>query len=197
MVEWWRLDISKATPSAAVDTIERVNQHWLLNWSDVDGWAPGEVTSVLGKCRLDRQVGLSRMLRLWLSPGDENESEARLILAWANLGALVEGSLKFFLVVFLHDYVRHADDTFLPKKPGSMDQPEALMLQSLRCFFAERVWTTESMWLDGWIKAVQYRRNAIHAFRDRAVGTHEEFVAALTGYCELLRELDMRLPERQ
>lgn len=75
-------------------------------WSNAHGWAPPDASELLERSRLDLQVELSETLHLWVS--DDSAAgpmrDGHLILAWSNLGALVEGTLKWFLSVFLDDY---------------------------------------------------------------------------------------------
>ena len=71
------------------------------NCSDMYGWAPHEAAELLDKSRLDRQVSLSQSLKLWNEDPKNDASEGHLILAWINLGSLVEGTMKLFLSVYL------------------------------------------------------------------------------------------------
>lgn len=84
--------IPSLSPADVVTRIESLNAQLAGFWSKSDGWAPADAAGILGKSRLDWQVSLSGTLRTWvgrpvLTPGE-------LILAWANLGALIEGSVK-------------------------------------------------------------------------------------------------------
>lgn len=189
---WWHEDAHRATPARTVELIEAMNRVWMHFWGKPRAGIPVAVRDLMSTCRLDRQVELSGALRRWLQPGVEGQGEAELILAWANLGALVEGSLKFFLVVYVNDYQRHTSEVFGPKHAD--DDPDALMLFRLQKFYRDKVWLPTDCWWDAWVDAVRKRRNAIHAFRDRDLGTHDEFIAALRGYCLLLRWIEGRLP---
>lgn len=53
---------------------------------------PLEAAELLSRSRLDWQVHLATCLRDWL-PGERKLTEGHLILAWANLGALIEVGL--------------------------------------------------------------------------------------------------------
>jgi hypothetical protein len=75
-------------------------------WNSAHGWAPDEAAELLAKSRLDRQVSLSRTLKIWLLPTTPRDRDGRLILAWVNLGCLVESLMKFFLSVYRDDYGR-------------------------------------------------------------------------------------------
>ena len=73
-------------------------------WKAAHGWAPIEAAGLLSKARLDWQVSLSSSLRNWLRDPPAALSDGDLILAWTNLGALIEGTLKLFLSVYYNDF---------------------------------------------------------------------------------------------
>jgi hypothetical protein len=92
-----------------VDRIVTLNDRLRHFWMKADGWAPIEASRLLSKSRLDRQVSLSRCLKIWFAePNPDNES-GQLILAWVNLGSLVEGTMKLFLSVYYMDYQNDKD----------------------------------------------------------------------------------------
>ena len=166
---------------------ERVREHW----SSVYGWAPPEAADLLAKSRLDRQVSLSNCLALWLEPTTPDNTEGRLILAWVNLGGLVEGTMKFFFSVFLDEYSRSP----VQRRNEPVD-PDVLSLEELRQFFRkEHAWMpkNEQRW-DQWVLRIQQRRNAIHAYETRNIGTFDEFKEDLKQYVEFLDELEGRVP---
>jgi hypothetical protein len=66
---------------------ERIHSFWQ---DQACGWTPSKSAAMLEKSRLDRLVSLSHNLRLWTQPASDAENEGRLVLAWANLGILVE-----------------------------------------------------------------------------------------------------------
>jgi len=47
---------------------------------------------------------------------------------------------------------------------------------------------------DQWVLHIQQRRNAIHAYKDREIGTFDEFWEDLRQYLEFLNELEGRVP---
>jgi hypothetical protein len=82
-------------PTEIVQRITKLNSGIQKFWSKSHGWAPVEAAGLLAKSRLDWQVSLSKTLTLWLQKKPLTPGE--LILAWSNLGSLVEGTLKTFL----------------------------------------------------------------------------------------------------
>jgi hypothetical protein len=118
-----------------------------------------------------------------------NREPGELIIAWANLGALVEGTLQLFLAVWYDSYV--SDASVLLRRAAVRD-PDVLMLNELRTFFASKKLLTEDALQ--FVSYVQARRNAVHAFRDRDIGTRARFIWAARTYHDFVREIDMGLP---
>jgi len=179
-------DISKV-----VEKIIAQNQNIHDSWCDVFGWAPTEAADLLAKSRLDRQVSLSHCLTIWLDKPAEDYMEGCLVLAWVNLGSLVESTMKFFLSVFLMDYLKD------PAQRYNKDiAPDELQLENLRQYFLKQnIWMNQdkNRW-DQWVQHIQQRRNAIHTYKDRQIGTFDEFWEDLRQYLEFLNELECRLP---
>ncbi len=119
-----------------------------------------------------------------------------MILAWANLGSLVEGALKLFLCVFYEDYKADAEKTKFHKvydsKTGKPRDPDRLELEGLSQYFKKAELLTEEEL--SWLAKVQARRNAIHSFRHREIGDTGEFLAALVEYYDFLEGIESRLP---
>jgi hypothetical protein len=180
---------------AAIDEIIRLNTHIAEFWSRADGWAPADAAELLSRARFDRQVSLSRTLRLWQPPTDAAESDGRLILAWTNLGALVEGTLKWFLCVFEHDYAKSPLVKRRGPTAGEPLEPDEPMLGELIDFYAEQVWTeSERDAWTAWLDMVRTQRNAIHAYQHRDVGDWADFDRAVQRYRDLLLGLEGRAP---
>jgi hypothetical protein len=109
-------------------------------------------------------------------------------MGWANLGSLVEGTLKWFLSVYYDDY-----SSSIQTLKKAQQYPDTLMLEPLRKFFVQFVWTKHDAW-DPWIKSVQARRNAIHAYKSRPIGTTQEMEEAIRTYATFLDDMDGRVP---
>jgi hypothetical protein len=146
-------DIHSLTIQEVVERIVTLNVGLRDFWGSSEGWAPIEAARLLSRSRLDRQVSLSSALEIWISESANNLDEGRLILAWANLGSLVEGTMKLFLSAYLDDYRRSSnfDSGRLRQK-----DPDGLQLEPLRKLFLEEIWDEE---IDKWIRLVQSRRN--------------------------------------
>lgn len=179
-----------------VSRIVDLNSGLAQFWSRSHGWAPHEASSLLTKSRLDWQVSLSSSLRNWLSIEDREISDGDLILAWTNLGALVEGTLKILLCVYYVDFLK---DVISKRRPRFFDarrrvarSPDVLSLEMLRQFCDDRDLLSNEQ--KSFVELVQRRRNAIHAFADRPIGDGVEFDIAVRDYLCLLRSISSRLP---
>lgn len=174
------------------DVIKRIvnlNRRLGQFWRAARGWAPDDAEQILTPARLDWQVELSRTLRRWGRKPRPEEAEAHLILGWVTLGALVEGSMKLLLSVYVTDYKKD------PKAPrdrsGKLKLPDTLALEQLIQFFKKVDLLPD--WR-GWMQRIQGRRNAIHAFRNRDIGTLTEFRRDIREYLRFLREVNLHLP---
>lgn len=94
-----------------------------------------------------------------------------LILARANLGAVVESWLKFFYSVYYEDYCKSPIT-----KSGKMVEPEKAQFEDLKNFSNGKLWDNANSSEYVWVDSVQKKRNAIHSFRYRDIGTTQEFL---------------------
>lgn len=187
---------SRLPTSSILEVIDRIvskNQGIAEFWG-TGGWAPLEAAGLLSRSRLDRQVSLSRTLSLFVRPAataSTLDADGKLILGWTNLGSLVEGSLKWFLSVYFQTY--QADINALRDLGGDVRDPDGATLEPLRVFFQRSVWTSSDNW-DTWVREVQQRRNAIHSYKHRDIGTLDELEASIRVYYDFIQELDGRVP---
>jgi len=191
-----RVEVTGARPSDPITTVLRliVRAHDDLAsfWSNPRGWAPDEAAAIFDRCRLDRLAQLARCLRYWIEEGAPEEAEGRLVLARANLGALVEGAMQLGLTVFHADYSR---STRAPRSKGVVTEAPDLMLNTLRIFYRDEFWRlAESARWDKWAESVQQRRNGVHAFAERNLGSHTDFLSDVRTYLEFLAAINNRLP---
>ena len=157
-------------------------------WKSSNGWPPIEASSLLDRSMLEWQVSLSDCLEKWA--GDLTQGGR--ILAWANIGALVEGQLKLFLAVYYLDYIKDVD-AIVDRKTGSIVDPDGLRFEKLRVFFKSRIWVDSEPW-DDWILMVQRKRNAIHAFKTRDIGTSQDLHEALKTLLMFVQRINSQLP---
>lgn len=174
--------------SKIIASTERIRMFWTEVASD---WSPRESAELLENSRMDRLASLSHSLRLWIEPCAEEDQEGRLILAWANLGILVEGTMTWFLCVFKGDYAKQSMKT----KNGFELQPNRLRFEEMTRFFRQHIWTDRQAaeW-DAWLTMVRDRRNAVHAFNHREIGSWRDWHEAVIRYHEFIDDLDGQVP---
>ena len=173
----------------AIEHVVRINEHICDFWGN-GGWAPSSAAEMLSKSRLDWQVSLSKNLSRWLPVPDEDEHDGSLILAWGNLGVLVEGTMMWFLCVFHEDY-----SSYPIMKKGKAVEPDEIRFSDLCRFFQNTVWTKNQK--DKWepfVNLVRERRNAIHAYKDRPIGSFDEFYKAVLTYRNFMLDLEGQVP---
>ena len=179
-------DIERLPIDDVCSCIHTLTTRMMDFWKSAHGWAPIEAAGLMSKSMLDWQSSLSHCLAKWL----RGTTSGELILAWANLGSLVEGQLKLFLSVWYNDYAADAEAI---KRKGKLQTPDVLTLESLRHFFAKRIWHESDNW-DQWIQHIQQKRNAIHAFRHRDIGTFDMWREDLRNHLAFVRDINSRLP---
>ena len=175
-----------------IDAIVAVNENICRFWTrESCGWAGRNAAELLEASRMDRLVSLSHSLRLWTQPCSDEDKEGRLILAWANLGILVEGTMNWFLCVWEGSY----SQTPMQTKRGIDLEPNRLRFEELCRFFREHVWVAAQVveW-DSWLTMVRERRNAVHAFNHREIGDWDEFLQAVIRYHDFVTDLHSQVP---
>lgn len=188
--------VSEFPIAEVIHRIEKLNSQLAKFWSKSDGWAPVAAAGLLGKSRLDWQVSLSGTLQLWIRDPAEALTPAELILAWANLGSLIEGTIKLFLSVYYETFKADIDNlkkvNAYNKKKQEPLSPDGLTFEPLRQYCALReILNKDDLEL---VQLVKQRRNAIHAFKDRPIGDEAEFERAMRDYLQMLRNVIARLP---
>lgn len=179
-------DTATMSPEELCHRIFWLTREVMTFWSD-GGWAIAETAALLQRSSLPRQVSVAASLKQWV----QARSDGDLVLAWANLGALVEGQLKLGLCVYYQDYKCAADA--IRKKSGALIDPDEGMLEALRQFFAKNWWLDSDNWNE-YVTLVMQRRNAIHAFDARTIGTFSEWKAQLPSHLSFMRAINGRLP---
>lgn len=165
-------------------------------WSNSAGWAPDDAAEMLAKSRLDRLASMAETLRRWVDVPPDEISDGDLILAWANLGSLVEGTLKLFLCVYLRDYKADDENTkktqaYHVKKDLLLD-PDGLRMGVLIEYFEKAdILPGDELEL---AKLVQSKRNTIHVFKNLDIGSGPSFHAAVKEYRQMLLSINSRLP---
>lgn len=172
-----------------VDDIIKINEMHKNFWSNARGWAPDNSAELLATAQLDWQISLAHCLKKWIN--HSNLSSGELILAWANLGALVEGTLKLFYCVYLNDYLKHPNK----KRNERIITPDKLTFEPLKILSSKHANFDETT--ISFLNNIQKHRNIIHAFQARpsnSIGTTDDLFDSIYNYLLFLKEIDVRLP---
>jgi|SRR5690625_313592 len=158
-------------------------------WNNqIRGWAPKEVVDKLEAAKLDWLEDLTMTLSIWVNIGEEM-TDGELILAYTNLGSLVEGWLKLYYCVYYMDYL------IGPKtdSKGKMIEPNDLKFEYLIQFSRDKLWKTNDS-NEIWVRKIQHRRNAIHSFNDRDIGNPSSFLEDLKKYYDFVIMIESHFP---
>lgn len=152
------------------------------------GWAPPSASNKLDAARIDWLRDLTDCLAIW-EDKQFSLTHGELLLAYSNLGALVEGWLKLFYCIYYEDYLKN------PRKDarGLNIEPNDMKFEGLKQFSRGILWHQTSD-REQWIDKIQYRRNAIHAFNNRDIGSSADMPRDFMQFYLFICEIDGRLP---
>ncbi|SHJ36436.1 hypothetical protein [Parasporobacterium paucivorans] len=153
------------------DVLVILTNNAALIWKEARGIAPDSAADKLDDAMLEWQSELTKALIIWIDKS-LTMTTGELILARANLGAVVESWLKFFYCVYYEDYCKSP----ITNKKGKMIEPEKASFDNLKDFSSGKLWNDENSPEYAWVNSVQHKRNAIHSFRYRDIGTPLEFL---------------------
>ncbi|TPG68243.1 hypothetical protein EEL32_08390 [Brevibacillus laterosporus] len=127
------------------------------------------------------QISLSKSLRRWIDmqstePGD-------LLLAWTNIGLLVEGTMKWFLSIF-HEEFQQEWDHQVEKFEDHYSQESFLYI--MRQFFHQRIWFGNGDF-DRWVMHVNECRFNGLGEQQQLQSRMERFEEAIRVYLHFLR----------
>lgn len=168
--------------------------------NSIRGWGPDSVADLLEIARLDWLSDFTNIIDSWKEIAESDMiskmTEGQLLLAYTTLGALVEGWLKLFYCAHYESYKDETSQQIYMNVPGAATQitPNELSFEKLKVFSRDIIWDKGEPF-DLWVDKIQQRRNAIHAFNDRNIGTPQEYLADIGMYCEFVDELYTRLPD--
>lgn len=169
--------------------IYKTNNITLL-WEEAskEGITPQSTAKKIDEAMLDWMRELTKTLRIWTDRG-ENMSNGELILARANIGALLESWLKFFYCVFNDNYQSN------PKTDKNLKpiEPNNLSFETLQQYSRGILFQTNDNW-DKWIENVKRKRNAIHAFNYRDIGNVSDFYNDIEELFKFIELIEIRLP---
>ncbi len=140
-------------------------------WREHSMLAPQNVAIKLDNAMLEWLNDLTRALIIWISKGNDM-TDGELILARVNLGAVLEFWLKFFYTIHYEDYRK---DEKAPANRQGLIEPEKASFEQLKSFARDTLLGVGDNTFN-WITTVQQKRNAIHSFKFRDIGTSEEFL---------------------
>lgn len=159
-----------------------------LLWKQSQGYAPNSAADKLDKAMLEWQSELTQTLKIWIDKGLAMTT-GELILARANLGAITESWLKFFYSVYYDDYCKGPIT-----KTRKMVEPEKAQFEDLKNFSTGKLWDNTSSPKYLWVDSVQYKRNAIHSFSYRDIGTPQEFLDDINLLCDFVDDVISQFP---
>ena len=172
-----------------LDFIIRKTNNTTLVWKEAaqEAIPPQSATQKIDEAMLDWMRELTKTLRLWTDKGGKMTS-GELILARANLGALVESWLKFFYCAYNDDYQRNPRTN-----RNGIIEPNDLSFDLLKQYSRGILYELNDDW-EKWVDSIQRKRNAIHSFNYREIGTAEDFYDDVEKLFDFIDLITDRLP---
>ena len=168
--------------------IQATNNITVLWEKRVGSTAPQSVVNKIDSAMLNWMRDLTNTLRLWSDKGSFM-TDGELILARANLGAVVESWLKFFYCVYNEDYQKSP----ILNKEMDVIEPENLSFERLKQYSKDILYNKNDS-IEIWLDSVQKKRNAIHSFNNRNIGTANDFYDDLETLYDFINQIEIRLP---
>lgn len=163
----------------------------IQSWSETCGLAPEGVTDKFDAAMLNWMNDLTDSLDIWIAKSLDM-TDGELILAWTNLGALVECWLRFFYCAYYEDYMKSPK---LGKKGKPLEPDDKAMTFDYLIQYSKGIlWDSLQDPLYLWVHQIQHYRNAIHAFSYREIGHPNDFILNIGQYSLFVDEVIDRLP---
>lgn len=176
-----------------LDFIIRDTNNITLLWKEAaqERIPPSSAAQKVDDAMLEWMRELSKTLRLWTDKGSKMTS-GELILARANLGAIVESWLKFFYCAYNEDYQKNPKSKTVKNQVETIE-PNDLGFDQLKQYSRGILYQLNDPW-EKWIDSVQKKRNAIHSFNYREIGTSEDYYNDVEKLYDFIQLIDDRLP---
>lgn len=172
-----------------LDYIIQITNNTTLLWKEAahQSIPPQLAAKKIDDAMLDWMRELTKTLRLWTDKGGLMTS-GELILARANLGAIVESWHKFFYCVYVDDYQKNP----IPGSKGAI-APNDLSFEDLKRYSRGILYTPNDDF-DNWVSRVQSKRNAIHSFNYREIGSADDFYDDIEKLYDFIELITDRVP---
>ena len=142
----------------SLEQIRSKTKATIQSWSETCGLAPEGVTDKFDAAMLNWMNDLTDSLDIWIAKSLDM-TDGELILAWTNLGALVECWLRFFYCAYYEDYMKSPK---LGKKGKPLEPDDKAMTFDYLIQYSKGIlWDSLQDPLYLWVYQIQHYRNAI------------------------------------
>lgn len=170
--------------------IVEITKEMTGTWRRSRGIAPDVVADKMDRAMFGWINDLTEALSIWIDKG-QNMSDGELILAWVNLGSLVECWFRFFYCAYYEDY---SNNPKMKRNVALEPDDKDMSFEDLKQYSNGILWGNPRDTLYRWVDKVQKYRNAIHAFHFRNIGTSSEFILDIGCYLSFIEEITSSLP---
>lgn len=174
----------------ACDLIINISAKWATFWPTSHGWAPSIAADLMTQELMDRHLEMAHALKKWPKRLLENDAQGEFVLAWVNLGSVIEGALKIYMDVFYADWLKDAD---APTKKGQKQTPNASFFDRLIQFVSKKeLFKADEI---KFFEKVRDQRNLIHPMKIGTVLDGIAFAEAVMHTAAFHDDVEGRLPD--
>lgn len=163
-------------------------------WGDRD--IPEDIAELFSIARFDLQLELLTHLRELVRDFSDDTPRINILFAWVNLGALVEGTLRWFFCVHVSS-VGNGDSANAHIERIRCKEIEDWKLGEFVEFFNSEVMPNSEFdqSVSDWLTTVMQQRNNIHTFfRKMEILGLMDLISAVSQYVEFSKALRSRQP---
>lgn len=167
----------------------RTNNNEIL-WNNIHGIATEDTANIMDKAMLNWLTELTNTLEIWINKG-LNLTTGELILARTNLGSIVEFLLRHFYTAYYEDY---QNNPITNKNNVAKNAQKDASFDELKKFSIGILWKDDTDPMYKWVDSIQHKRNAIHSFLYKEIGTPTEFLNDVDFLLDFIKKIENQLP---
>ena len=159
-------------------------------WKNIHGIATEDTANIMDKAMLNWLTELTNTLEIWINKG-LNLTTGELILARTNLGSIVEFWLRHFYTAYYEDY---QNNPITNKNNVAKNAQKDASFDELKKFSTGILWKDDTDPMYKWVNSIQHKRNAIHSFLYKEIGTPTEFLNDVDFLLDFIKKIENQLP---
>lgn len=139
---------------------------------------------------LDRLTELTDALEIWINKG-LRMTTGELLLAYVNLGSIVESWLRHFYTAYNNDY---KSNPIKSKNKTTKNSWKEASFDDLQKYSIGILWKNKNDRLYQWVDSIRDKRNAVHSYLRKELGTPQNFINDIDYLKDFIKLIVEHLP---